>query len=304
MSGMNPRNRCFEPSSKACALFYSRVQVGTLALTRYDAFMHSPHLRLPRVAIALILLTSGQVSLASAQNAVADPPAAATMAPAKGDRFLTPEKVQTLADAFVEAYKVDGKLAPIPTASNDFERIINKQLGEVSSPVIAAAAKQDAKTDEKESLWSFASVLGPKFTASNCPDIKAFMDTAFTDAKRVNSATKKQFNRPRPFEEDPQNLKSNPSFPSGHSTTAGLRYRLLTAITEADPTDEIALFKQGWFMCFERLAVNVHYPSDVAAGFVLGEMIADAVLKDASENPEGPAAKALAKARDEWKRLK
>lgn len=266
------------------------------------AFPHSLPRHLPRLALAILLIAGSQTCAALAQTAVADPPA--VMAPAKGDRFLSTEAVQHLADAFVEAYKVDTKLAPIPKASNDFERIVNKQLIDASTPAIAESAKADAKTDEKESLWSFATALGPKFTSANCPDIKAFMDTAFTDAKRVNTAAKKQFNRPRPFEEDPDHPKSNPSFPSGHSTTAGLRARLLAAVTEADPTTEIEIFKQGWFMCYQRLAVNVHYPSDVAAGFALGEMVADAILKDAKDNPEGPVAKSLQKARDEWKRVK
>jgi hypothetical protein len=260
--------------------------------------------RIHTLALSLALLAGAHAPLAAAQTAVADPPAAAKMAPATGERFLSAERVQQLADAFTEAYKVDGTLAPVPKASNDFERIINTQLIASSSPVIAAAAKEDAKTDEKDTLWSFSAALGPNFNATSCPDIKAFMDTAFTDAKRVNSAAKKQFKRPRPSEADPDNPKSNPSFPSGHSTTAGLRYRLLTAVTGADAKTEIELFKQGWFMCFERLAVNVHYASDVAAGFVLGEMVADALLKDATENPEGPIAKSLQKARDEWQRVK
>lgn len=230
------------------------------------------------------------------------PDKSAAREPAKS--FLSPEASQHCIDTFIEPYKASGAVVPVTTASNDFERIVVKQVIAHSSPEILASSKADAAAKERDTLWEFSSALGPKFTAANCTAINAFIDVAFTDAKRINTAIKKQFNRPRPSEGDPDNPKKNPSFPSGHSTTAGLRYRLLAAITDAPPQVEVELFKQAWYMCYQRLAVNVHYPSDVAAGLVLGEMIADEVLKAAAADPSSPAAKALQAAKAEWQSLK
>ncbi len=230
--------------------------------------------------------------------------AAHTSAAATPEAFLTPEAAARCVDSFLKPYLSAGAATPFPDTSNDLERFINGQINATTSAVIATSAQADSAAPEKDTLWEFNRALGPRFTPANCPKIKDFIDVAFTDAKRVNSTIKKRFNRPRPGETDPAHPKMNPSFPSGHSTTAGLRYRLLTAITDAPPDAEIELFKQAWFMCFQRLAVNVHYSSDISAGFVLGEMVADEVLKQAAAEPDGNAGRALAAAKQQWKSLR
>ncbi len=236
------------------------------------------------------------------QTPVVQPAAAPAAKAVKG--YLSAQAVQSCADAFLAHYKSGDELVAIPAAANDLERMVTKHVGVGSSPAITASSQADGKSEESESLWEFHRALGPKFSARNCGEIKAFIDLAFVDAKRVNSLVKKQFNRPRPSEADPKHPKQNPSFPSGHATTAGLRYKLLAAVSEASPDAEIELFKQGWFMCYERLVVGVHYPSDIAAGFLLGEMVADHVLKQAAADPSGEAGKALRAAKEQWRAVK
>lgn len=226
-------------------------------------------------------------------------PAAASAAPR--ETYLTPQAVARCIDLFVGPYTNGDSLLQFPTVSNDLERIINQQVISANSRTIAKAAQADDASAERDSLWEFRRALGPNFNPDACPAIESFITVAFTDAKRINTTLKKRFGRPRPNEADPAHPKLNPSYPGGHATTAGLRYRLLTAITDAPPDTEIELFKQAWFMGYERIAVNMHHATDVAAGFVLGEMVADEVLKQAQAEPNGHAGKALAAAKAEWK---
>lgn len=272
---------------------------------RYHGPMHYRTASLAAFALLGLVGCASQpvsVGMLAPQPATQTPPAAAPAKVVKS--YLSTEAVQRCADDFLGHYKVDGRMVVIPAGANDFERMVTKHIGVGSSAAVTASSQADGKSEEKESLWDFRRALGAKFSPEKCGEIKAFIDVAFSDAKRVNTLVKKQFNRPRPSEADPEHPKQNPSFPSGHATTAGLRYKLLAAVTEASADEEIELFKQGWFMCFERLVVGVHYPSDVAAGFLLGEMIADEVLKEAKEKPDGEVGRALWGAREEWKKVK
>ena len=264
---------------------------------------------LAHASITLLLILAG--CAARSQDAAVDArtptqPTAQSAAPAAKEvkRFLSDDSVQACVEAFLRHYKTGDALVSIPPAANDFERMIVNHIAQGSSPVLTDAAKTDAKTDEAETLWDFRRALGPAFSPAKCGEIKTFIDVAFMDAKRVNSAVKKRFNRPRPSEADPEHPKSNPSFPSGHATTAGLRYKLLTAVTQATPDQEIELFKQAWFMCYERLIVGVHYPSDIAAGFELGEMVADELLKQAMEKSDSDVGRAFKKAKEQWTSLR
>lgn len=269
--------------------------------------MLPPYSRLAVASLRLLVAATFLVGGCRSYDPGVPPPAAPVQGPANTaarESYLSPDAVARCVDLFTQPYRSGDVVLRFPPASNDLERTINRQIRDTNSAAITSAAKADDASAEKDSLWEFKRALGPKFTPANCSAIDAFITVSFWDAKRVNTTIKKQFMRPRPGEADPEHPKMNPSFPSGHSTTAGLRYRLLTAITDATPDAEVELFKQAWFMCFERLAVNVHYASDVAAGFVLGEMVADEVLKEAATNPNGNAAKALAAAREQWKAIK
>ncbi len=260
----------------------------------------------PFIFIPCLASIMFMVGCASRSHTAASPSlvrAQPTDAPAKVDRYLSPEAGARCVEEFVAPYRVNGKVLQFPGVANTMERTIVSQVIATNSPAVAAASEADNASTELDSLWDFRQVLGGDFSPANCPHIQEFIRVAFLDAKRVNTAVKKEFMRPRPGEADPDHPKMNPSFPSGHSSTAGLRYRLLTEVTSASPERELALCRHAWFMCFERLGVNAHYASDIAAGFVLGEVVADEVLRETREHPDGDAAKALAAAKAEWGRL-
>ncbi|WP_068316212.1 phosphatase PAP2 family protein [Polycladidibacter hongkongensis] len=80
--------------------------------------------------------------------------------------------------------------------------------------------------------------------------------------------------RPRHFDElgpvafDPFAWQSSfTSFPSGHSTTAGA---LFVGLALLFPKARLALLLTGFWIAMSRVITGAHYPSDVAAGLILG----------------------------------
>jgi acid phosphatase (class A) len=161
-------------------------------------------------------------------------------------------------------------------------------------------ATRNARDAADDSLWKFRPAMGQNFTPENCKKIEIFLTKAAIDANNIKTDLKDSFQRarpvPRPGATDERD--GDFSFPSGHATRAGLRYRLLSAIA---PDREVDLLKEGWLMCMDRMIVGMHYPTDITAGFVLGERIADEILKAAAEDPGSACAGDLRGAMEEWR---
>ena len=90
-------------------------------------------------------------------------------------------------------------------------------------------------------------------------------------AHGYSSTIKYLINRRRPAVEDLEHLMGTPtglSFPSTHSTCAFAAARAYSALLPAGPIYAVALA-----MATSRLYLGVHYPSDVAAGAVLGTLV-------------------------------
>jgi membrane-associated phospholipid phosphatase len=89
----------------------------------------------------------------------------------------------------------------------------------------------------------------------------------------VTSALKYSINRDRPFETYPDILKKakagSPSFPSGHTSSA---FATATSLSLAYPEWYVIVpsFAYAGAVAYSRMHLGVHYPSDVAAGAVIG----------------------------------
>ncbi len=89
----------------------------------------------------------------------------------------------------------------------------------------------------------------------------------------VTSALKYSINRDRPFETYPDILKKakagSPSFPSGHTSSA---FATATSLSLAYPEWYVIVpsFAYAGTVAYSRMHLGVHYPSDVAAGAVIG----------------------------------
>jgi len=89
----------------------------------------------------------------------------------------------------------------------------------------------------------------------------------------LNLALKKIFRRPRPFQMHvsltPVYKPSQYSFPSGHTSAS---FSTATALTMAYPKWYVAAPSFLWAgtVGYSRMYLGVHYPTDVAAGAILG----------------------------------
>jgi acid phosphatase (class A) len=213
-----------------------------------------------RVTLPCIILL-----LVCSQAAIAATP---TTKPAKSLTFLSKNAVDIAA------------LLPDPPAKGSEEEeaefwvIMAEQEGRTPAEV------DRAKSEIKFDAFAFNDVLGPSFNAEQCPQTAALFKDVFTDAKVFSNAAKLQFGRRRPYLVDNRihpvlELEDEGSYPSGHSTRGMVTAELLAEIF---PEQRAALLDRGRQIGWDRVIGGVHYPSDVAAGRVLGHALAQALL--------------------------
>lgn len=100
-----------------------------------------------------------------------------------------------------------------------------------------------------------------------------FIGEAFLASGFITFALKETVNRERPFVTYPDieqaTTATEPSFPSGH---ASLAFATATSLSMAYPKWYIIAPSFAWASAvgYSRMALGVHYPSDVLAGAIIG----------------------------------
>ena len=100
-----------------------------------------------------------------------------------------------------------------------------------------------------------------------------FIGEAFLASGFITFALKKTVNRERPFVTYPDieqvTTATGPSFPSGHTSLA---FATATSLSMAYPKWYIIAPSFAWASAvgYSRMALGVHYPSDVLAGAIIG----------------------------------
>ncbi|MFF3310969.1 phosphatase PAP2 family protein [Streptomyces sp. NPDC002952] len=147
-------------------------------------------------------------------------------------------------------------------------RLLSAFHGCGTDPRVAAVARALSWAGEHGALWLAAGLAG---AAADRERRGAWLrGTALTATAHLTSmGVKRLVRRPRPGHVEPLvRTAGRHSFPSSHATSAAaaaVAYGALGA--HAVPPLAAA-------MCLSRLVVGVHYPSDVAAGAVLGALTA------------------------------
>lgn len=186
------------------------------------------------------------------------------------------------------AINVEALLPPPPALASPLE------IGELEVVLQVQADRtpeQLARADRvaKQTVFTFGGpVLGAWFTAENLPKTAAFFAEVTKESYEVAKGAKAKWNRLRPYlrDERVQPLSSrsrSPSYPSGHASDAATWCVLLDA---AFPGRRAALDERVRESMWGRVMAGVHFPSDVAAGRVLGLVIGETMLK----SPEMDAA--------------
>jgi acid phosphatase (class A) len=125
----------------------------------------------------------------------------------------------------------------------------------------------------------FSKPFGMKISREKTPAIYKVLYKSVVTAMHSYVATKKAYNRPRPFvrygeatpfPEDEKNLKDNGSYPSGH-TVRGWCLGLL--MSEINPARQNELLKLGYDYGESRLIIGYHWRSDIDAARALASAV-------------------------------
>ncbi len=223
---------------------------------------------------------------------------APTTPTARSATYLSPTETQRLKDL------LPGPFPRRENATAEETKTLSTMLSAAEVEVIRAiqadtSAQDRARADHLEELdpwWNFDFVLGPHFNAKECPKIDAFMSTAEREVAAIKDSAKKKFARPRPPE---SNLTGNDSYPSGHSTRAYFRARILAEIA---PDAKDRLIMEARSMMLNRMIAGKHHPADVVGGITLGTAIADSMIA-AAKDPANPIHTDFEAAKQEWREL-
>jgi hypothetical protein len=95
----------------------------------------------------------------------------------------------------------------------------------------------------------------------------------------------------------------HPSFPAGHATIAHTWAALLSNVFSSD-TQKIALAREAGRIASNREIAGLHFPRDTAAGKVLGQRIAEAIIRAVELEKGPPGVEAFKEGMDELRRLR
>jgi acid phosphatase (class A) len=147
---------------------------------------------------------------------------------------------------------------------------------------------------EKEfSISNFTPAIGRNFQPGKFPKTEAFMHNVQTDAAAVADHAKNIWKRPRPFMIDPGlatgKLEKTFSYPSGHSTES-----MVLALVLADlfPEKRDAIVAEARAIGWHRIEIARHYPTDIYAGRVLAQAIAEQMKQSPDYQRDFAAAQA------------
>jgi acid phosphatase (class A) len=215
-------------------------------------------------------------------------------------------------------------LPPAPAANSaqakrDLDAVLRVQRARGPADVRAASA------DAEPSLSRFAPVLGLNFTADKLPFTFKLLTEISRERGSFSNLLKDCYKRARPFVataavhplpepktsalNDPKRVPptlpvgtnavcapepaSPPaysySYPSGHASFGALMAIELSGMV---PEKRAELFARGWDIGWSRVLGGVHYPSDLEAGRILAELIADELTENARFRADFAAARA------------
>jgi acid phosphatase (class A) len=154
-------------------------------------------------------------------------------------------------------------------------------LQDAATPAEIAHAVQSAGF----TVFTFAEVLGPEFTAERYPRTAAFFARLAETANGVKNSLKDHFRRPRPVDGHKGLVKElvpyedGFSYPSGHATRSWL---FALVLGELDPPARPAFLRAAAQVGLDRVIGGMHYQSDVVNSRALAELLFECLQKDAA----------------------
>ena len=176
--------------------------------------------------------------------------------------FLTADEVPTAA-----------KFLPLPPKTTDAAFYNDWMRYEWGKTMRETERGKQAVEDASHTLEYFYKIYSEPFgltiSKENTPEIAALMErvlaTTYVCKDKAKSQLMRirpfvQFNEPTPVPQDEEKLRTNSSYPSGHTT---MGWGLALVLAEINPNRQDEILKRGYEYGESRVIVGFHYQSDV-----------------------------------------
>ena len=136
-------------------------------------------------------------------------------------------------------------------------------------PLVADVLRFVTAMGRPQTLVVGAVLLAVFFVARGRPRVGVFVVVATVGAWLIDNALKELFDRARPAFDEPLARSSGASFPSGHAMTSAAAYGAVAMVwRRAWMTAAIVVLVSA--IAFSRVALGVHWLTDVVVGVLLG----------------------------------
>jgi len=193
-----------------------------------------------------------------------------------------PEVHKGILQGYLSEHELPNSLSLVPPPPEEGSAAYALDLDVASKYVSSTdeARKEQATADAHlgfpEAVDAFNIILDTKISEEATPNLYMIMRRTLADAGLSTYAAKNYYERERPFmmnnapictPEDEEGLRSDGSYPSGH-TAIGWAWALILTEVFPDQTDLILI--RGKEFGISRNVCNVHWHSDVVAGRMMG----------------------------------
>ena len=139
---------------------------------------------------------------------------------------------------------------------------------------------QVAFVEETLDLGRFVPLIDNELVGADGIELSRTLDDVITEVRAEYDALKGEFGQPRPFEVSDEvhpvgEARPVAAYPSGHAIRATVYARLLSDIF---PEHSAALMDLAKRIGYGRVTAGVHFPSDIVAGFAVGNAYADEIV--------------------------
>ena len=138
---------------------------------------------------------------------------------------------------------------------------------------------KQAVNDAVHTLEYFSKIysepFGMEISSKNTPEISALLERVLATTYLCNKKSKSrvmrdrpfvQFHEPTPVPKDEERLRSNSSYPSGHTT---MGWAIALVLSEINPERQDEILKRGFEYGESRVIVGFHFQSDVDAARII-----------------------------------